>query len=122
MFAPGNILSMRNQQKVIRGQYVYEVWNPGLGTGTAAHTVLPNTTLADIFCSGQSVLSASGDVLITGGDLTINGRRNFSTANDGLPSSDEYDYRSRTDVVSAVVSFRRFASQRRQADPRRPSG
>jgi hypothetical protein len=60
------------------GQYVYEVWNPGLGTGTAAHTVLPNTTLADIFCSGQSVLSASGDVLITGGDLTINGRRNFS--------------------------------------------
>jgi hypothetical protein len=60
------------------GQYVYDVWDPQQGTGTAAHTVLPNTTSTDIFCAGQSVIAASGEVLITGGDLTINGMRNFS--------------------------------------------
>ena len=59
------------------GQFVYDVWDPTLGTDTTAHMVLPNTTGTDIFCSGQSVFS-SGDVLITGGDLTINGKRNFS--------------------------------------------
>jgi hypothetical protein len=57
-------------------QFVYDVWNPALGTGADAHQVLPNTTNTDIFCSGQSVIPASGEVLITGGDLTINGRRN----------------------------------------------
>jgi Galactose oxidase-like, Early set domain/Glyoxal oxidase N-terminus len=51
------------------GQYVYDVWDPQQGTGTAAHMVLPNTTSTDIFCAGQSVLAASGEVLITGGDL-----------------------------------------------------
>ena len=60
------------------GQFVYDVWDPTLGTDTTAHTVLPNTTGTDIFCSGQSVIAASGEVLITGGDLTINGERNFS--------------------------------------------
>ena len=59
-------------------QFVYDVWNPALGTGIEAHTVLPNTTSTDIFCSGQSVIAASGEVIITGGDLTIGGNRNFS--------------------------------------------
>ena len=56
---------------------IYDVWDPALGTGTAAHLVLPNTTSTDIFCSGQSVISGSGEVLITGGDVTVNGQRNF---------------------------------------------
>ena len=59
------------------GQFVYDVWNPALGTDSTAHTVLPNTTGTDVFCAGQGVM-ASGEVLITGGDLTINGERNFS--------------------------------------------
>jgi Domain of unknown function (DUF1929)/Glyoxal oxidase N-terminus/Galactose oxidase, central domain len=54
---------------------VYDVWTPTLGTGTNAHTVLPNTTSTDIFCSAQSLLP-SGDVLAAGGDLTVNGVRN----------------------------------------------
>jgi hypothetical protein len=57
---------------------VYDVWNPALGTDTTAHTVLPNTTSTDIFCGGQSVMAASGEVLIVGGDQTINGQRNYS--------------------------------------------
>jgi Domain of unknown function (DUF1929)/CARDB len=59
------------------GQLVYDVWDPSLGNGTNAHTILPNTTSTDIFCSAASLL-ASGTVLITGGDLTVNGVRNFS--------------------------------------------
>src|SRR5215468_3615465 len=31
-------------------QFTYDVWNPALGTGTNAHSVLPNTTSTDIFC------------------------------------------------------------------------
>ena len=59
-------------------QFVYDVWNPMLGTGVAAHTVPPNTTSTDIFCSGQSVIAASGEVIMTGGAVTIGGQRNFS--------------------------------------------
>jgi hypothetical protein len=67
-----------DEQGQLGGQYVYDVWDPQQGTGTAAHTVLPNMTSTDIFCAGQSVFAASGEVLITGGDLTINGKPNFS--------------------------------------------
>jgi Domain of unknown function (DUF1929)/Glyoxal oxidase N-terminus len=75
----GRVMSYGTDERGQQGaQFVYDVWDPTLGTDTAAHTVLPNTTGTDIFCSGQSVISASGEVLITGGDLTINGNRNFS--------------------------------------------
>ena len=74
----GRVMSYGTSEQGQQGaQFVYDVWNPTLGTDTTAHMVLPNTTGTDIFCSGQSVLS-SGEVLITGGDLTINGKRNFS--------------------------------------------
>jgi hypothetical protein len=56
-------------------QIVYDIWDPNLGTGTNAHLVLPNTTNTDIFCGAQSVM-ISGDVLTSGGDLTVNGLRN----------------------------------------------
>src|SRR6516164_3185156 len=59
------------------GQLIYDVWNPALGTGTNAHSVLPNTTSTDLFCSGQSVMT-NGNVLTTGGDLTVGGERNFA--------------------------------------------
>lgn len=59
-------------------QFSYDVWNPALGTGAASHLTLPNTTGTDTFCSGQVVLPASGAVLLTGGDRTINGVRNYS--------------------------------------------
>ena len=60
------------------GQFVYDVWNPALGTGAEAHLTLPNTTRTDIFCSGQSVMWMTGETLITGGDLTVRGSRNYS--------------------------------------------
>lgn len=60
------------------GQFIYDVWDPIKGTGAASHLTLPNTTGTDTFCSGQSVLPASGAVLLTGGDKTVNGVRNYS--------------------------------------------
>ena len=59
-------------------QFIYDVWTPSLGTGSGSHLVLPNTTSTDIFCSAQSVMWGSGQVLISGGDRTINGVRNYS--------------------------------------------
>jgi hypothetical protein len=58
-------------------QLIYDLWTPSLGTGANAHLVLPNTTKTDLFCSGASVMT-SGDVLTTGGDLTVDGQRNFA--------------------------------------------
>jgi hypothetical protein len=64
-----------NESGAQGAQLVYDVWNPSLGTGTSAHTVLSNTTTTDIFCSAQSLM-LSGDVLTSGGDLTVNAARN----------------------------------------------
>ena len=61
-------------------QLIYDVWTPSLGTGTNAHLVLANTTSTDLFCSAASVMY-NGNVLTTGGDLTVNGARNFANNN-----------------------------------------
>jgi hypothetical protein len=75
----GRVLSYGTDQTGKQsGQFVYDVWNPAQGTSLVAHTVLPNATATDIFCSGQSLLG-NGEVLITGGDRTINNVRNYST-------------------------------------------
>jgi outer membrane protein assembly factor BamB len=75
----GRVMSYGTDEQGQQGaQFVYDIWNPGLGTDTAAHTMLPNTTSTDIFCAGQSLIAGNGEVLIVGGDLTINGKRNFS--------------------------------------------
>ena len=75
----GRVMNYGTDEQGQQGaQLVYDVWNPTLGTGVAAHTVLPNTTSMDIFCSGQSVIAASGEVIMTGGAVTIGGQRNFS--------------------------------------------
>jgi len=71
------------------GQFIYDVWNPAIGTDANSHLTLPNTTGTDTFCSGQVVLPYSGDVLLTGGDKTINGVRNYSNNDVNL-----FDYRS----------------------------
>jgi hypothetical protein len=61
-------------------QLVYDIWDSSLGTGTNSHRVLPNTTHTDLFCSAQSVM-LSGQVLTSGGDLTVGGARNSANNN-----------------------------------------
>ncbi len=60
------------------GALLYDIWDPALGTGMDAHLVLPNTTSTDIFCGNSSVQWNTGKVLMTGGDLTVNGVRNYA--------------------------------------------
>src|SRR3984893_3800984 len=74
----GRVLSYGTDQMGNQGaQMIYDVWDPKIGNGSNAHTVMPNNTTTDIFCSAVSLL-ASGNALIVGGDLTVNGVRNYS--------------------------------------------
>jgi hypothetical protein len=57
---------------------IYDIWDPSLGTGLESHLVLPNVTSTDIFCSNTSVIWSTGQVLMTGGDLTVKGVRNYA--------------------------------------------
>src|SRR6516162_11354126 len=53
----GRVMSYGTDQNGNQGaQFIYDVWNPTLGTGTSAHSVLPNATSTDIFCSSQSLM------------------------------------------------------------------
>jgi hypothetical protein len=75
----GRVLSFGTDQNGNQGaQMLYDVWDPTQGNGSNAHNILQNTTSTDIFCAGVSLLAGSGNVLITGGDLTMNGVRNYS--------------------------------------------
>ena len=50
------------------GYFIYDVWDPSLGTGPESHLTLPNMTLTDIFCGSQLVLPEGGGVFLAGGD------------------------------------------------------
>jgi hypothetical protein len=73
-----------DQQGNQGAQMLYDVWNPALGTVSTAHTILPNTTSTDLFCSASSLLASTGNLLITDGDLTVTGVRNYSNSNVNL--------------------------------------
>jgi hypothetical protein len=97
----GRVLNFGTDQNGNQGaQMVYDVWDPSIGNTTSAHTILSNTTGTDIFCAGVSLLDGSGNVLITGGDLTVNGVRNyannkvelFSPAQNTLTSTQAMNY------------------------------
>ncbi|MGH8601791.1 MAG: hypothetical protein ACREXR_03130, partial [Gammaproteobacteria bacterium] len=58
----------------------HAIWDPALGTDASAHTLLSNTTTTDIFCAAQSLFPHNGKLMITGGDMVVNGERNWSNA------------------------------------------
>jgi hypothetical protein len=74
------VLSFGALESGRQGGYVTSVWDTARGT----HITLPNGTPTDLFCAGQTVLGDSGQVFIAGGDLTVRGVRNFSTADVNL--------------------------------------
>ncbi len=86
----GRVLNYGTDETGAQGaQLLYDIWNPRLGNGSNAHTILPNTTSTDIFCSASSLIGAGlpgigaglgGKLLITGGDLTVSGVRNYSNS------------------------------------------
>jgi len=100
----GRMLSYGTDDRGQQGaQYIYDVWKPAAGTGPESHLTLPNTTPTDIFCSGQIVMPGSGKVLLTGGDLVINGTRNYSV-------NDVTSFDFGTNAISTVtpMSFLRW--------------
>lgn len=62
----------------------YAVWDPAQGSGPDSMMVLPNTTLSDISCAGQTLIPATGELLIVGGDRTVDGRRNYANSDVNL--------------------------------------
>lgn len=82
---------------------VYDIWSPAEGTDLSAHLVLPNTTATDVFCSGQSVLPGSGEVVITGGDQTIDGKRNYS-----IPDTTVFSPQTDTIRPNGAMAFARW--------------
>jgi hypothetical protein len=66
--------SSLNGQQVGAALY-FSLWDPARGVGAESHTVLPNSTRTDIFCAAQTVLPATGEVGIFGGDAIVDGKR-----------------------------------------------
>jgi len=96
----GRVMSYGTDESGNQGaQLYYDVWNPSQGTDMSAHLVLPNSTGTDIFCGAQSLM-LSGEVLTSGGDLTVNGERNsannnttiFSPSNNSLTENTAMTY------------------------------
>ncbi len=81
----GRVMNYGTDQQGNQGAtMLYDIWNPALGTVSSAHTILQNTTSTDIFCGAASLLAGSGNLLITDGDLTVKGTRNYSNNNINL--------------------------------------
>jgi len=77
----GRLLSFGSDAQGKQGaQGIYDIWDPAKGTELQSHLTLPNRTNTDIFCSGQLLVPANDAVLIVGGDRTVNGVRNWSSA------------------------------------------
>jgi hypothetical protein len=93
------------------GQLIYDIWDPKLGNGSNAHTILPNGTSTDIFCSAASLIgeglagptSLTGKLLIIGGDLTVDGVRNFSNNKVNV-----YNPGNNTLTASGTMNFPRW--------------
>lgn len=87
----GRVLSYgTDEQGQQTGLFVYDIWDPSRGTGADSHFVLPNTTGTDLFCSAQTLLPTTGEILLAGGDETVDGERNYGSAGTTVfdPSTD----------------------------------
>lgn len=78
------------------GKFIYDVWDTSSARADQNHLTLPNQTSTDIFCSSQTVIPTTGQLLINGGDnwtgsgTTNTGNRDanlYSTADDSLSNA-----------------------------------
>jgi hypothetical protein len=81
----------------------YAVWDPSLGTGPDAFTVLPMVTGTNTFCAGQALLPDTGDVLVVGGTIVVDGLSGYGTDENNL-------FSTRTNTVTAQdrMAWRRW--------------
>ncbi len=75
----GNVLSF-GRALHLNNILAHSIWNPALGTDLSAHQTIPNPVQTDIFCAGQTVISSTGETLITGGTARLQKQYNYSVA------------------------------------------
>ena len=71
-------------------QFLYNVWDPDLGTGENSHNLIPSALEVNSFCSAAIVLPETGNILMPGGTLPDPGNLGvaevplFNTATESL--------------------------------------
>lgn len=99
----GRVLSYGTDGNGVQtGKFIYDVWDPMLGTGEASHNTLPNQTAVDLFCSAQLVLPEENNVQIFGGDITGPDGQSTNQAN-----SDVTLYRLNDDTLARTGAMNR---------------
>ena len=84
----GDVLTYGTDQEANNGLgFVYDRWNPDRGLAPSSHKVLDVQTNNNLFCSAQLLMPGTGGLmLVTGGSVEKNGRRNF-----GVKAVNVYD-------------------------------
>ena len=99
----GRVLSYGTDRNGIQtGKFVYDIWDPLLGTGSLSHNTLPNRTSVDVFCGAQLIVPGTGNIQLFGGDITSAAGQ--STNN---PNADTTLYRSLDDSLSKTGAMHR---------------
>lgn len=99
----GHVLSFGSTIKGLQGGFVNAVWNPDLGTDSAAHSVAPNALHTDTFCAGHTVISSTGQTLMLGGDAKISNKRNYSIADANF-----FDHTTHVTTPGAPMLYKRW--------------
>jgi len=76
MLSDGKLLTYGTGGSGIQGAMEFNVWDPALGIAQSSHKNIQGTAQVDSFCSAATMLSDTGDVLISGGDARPLGRNN----------------------------------------------
>lgn len=92
----GRVLSFGRNLSVPNNILAHSIWNPSLGTGTSAHEIIPNPIHTDVFCAGQTVISSTGETLITGGTARLTQQYNYSVADTNFMDPQSGTFRTDT--------------------------
>ena len=96
----GRVLSYGTTTAGAQGGFVIDVWTPKQGFDVnIAHMQLPTLAGNDIFCSAQSMIWSTGEVLIAGGDVkkdirnySSNAVQTFKVKTNSLKTESEMTY------------------------------
>ncbi len=77
----GKVFAYGTNDAGVQGATVmYTVWDPVADT----FSTRTNNTHSDVFCAGQALIPGTGDTLMVGGDISVNGVRNYGMSDVNL--------------------------------------
>lgn len=100
----GRVLNYGTDKNGAQGaQFVYDVWDPKLGTGAKAHSVLPNLTPGpqDFFCGAASLMGSNFDVINGDGRLLIVGGLPFIVGHPESPNNNFIIFNPKNNTLAA---------------------